>query len=164
MFGPAWSDSTGAAMSRNGCDTLNDVRRIQMREVVIKSGTRGCVVLAGVVTDPYGGQEVRYWRGQRPAAVQADHVVSLAWAWDAGAAQWPLERRATFANDPENLLITSAEMNRAKSDLGPAAWASRITDVGRRCVFLRRAATVVQAYGLDVTRADVAAFDRCGVT
>lgn len=164
VFGPAWSDATDAPMSRNGCDTKNDVRRAQMREVVIKPGTNGCVVTAGVITDPYDGTVVRYARGQQPAAVQIDHVIPLAWAWNAGAAQWPLERRATFANDPSNLQVTGSQTNRAKSDKGPGEWADEISEPGRRCAFLRKAAAVVQTYQLSITRDDAAAFARCGIT
>lgn len=163
VFGPAWSDATDAAWSRNGCDTKSDVRRFQMRDVTIVPGTNGCTVATGTFTDPYNGKVVHFTKEQRPVPVQIDHVIPLAWAWNAGAAEWSTARRATFANDPRNLLLATSQTNRDKSDNGPAEWATQVKDPGRRCTFLRRAAKIARTYQLTVERADVAAFDRCGI-
>lgn len=163
VFGPSWSDDTDARWSHNGCDTRSDVLREQLRDVTLKPGTNGCVVAAGTLVEPYTGQTISYRRSDQPATVHVDHVIALSWAWDAGAADWPLERRATFANDPANLLAASAATNQSKSDQGPAEWASQIKDTDRRCRFLRTAHKVIHTYGLTITQADAAAFNRCGL-
>ena len=41
------------------------------------------------------------------AAVQIDHIVPLALAWDLGARNWTDEMRVRFANDPANLLAVA---------------------------------------------------------
>ena len=57
--------------------------------------------------------------------VQIDHVVPLGAAWARGARDWPQSERERFANDPVNLLATSASANESKSDRGPAEWLPR---------------------------------------
>ena len=54
-FGPSWADT-----DYNGCDTRNDMLRRDLAEVVLKPRTRGCVVLEGVLVDPYSGEEIRF--------------------------------------------------------------------------------------------------------
>lgn len=161
VFGPAWSDDTTAPMSHNGCDTRNDVRRTQLRDVQIKPGTNGCVVTSGTLVDPYDGRTVRYVKGQNPVPIQVDHVLPLHLAWNAGADRWTQQKRASFANDPRNLLVTSSATNRAKSDQGPAQWAQQINDPRRRCSFLAKAKHISDLYGLATTHKDAAAFATC---
>lgn len=164
VFGPAWSDDTNAPSSRNGCDTRSDVLRTQLHHVQTKPGTHGCIVATGTLTEPYTGETIRYQRTRQPATVHVDHVIPLAWAWNAGAHAWNPDQRATFANDPRNLTASSASSNLSKSDQGPAQWAQQITDPGRRCTFLRKAKAVTTHYGLATTSADIDAFSRCGTT
>ena len=40
--------------------------------------------------------------------LDVDHVVPLAWAWNAGAWRWTPERRREFANDPASLAVEQA--------------------------------------------------------
>ena len=51
QFGTAWSD-----VDRNGCDTRNDILYRDLTSIVFKSGTRDCVVLSGILVDPYSGR------------------------------------------------------------------------------------------------------------
>ena len=51
VFGPAWAD-----VDRNGCDQRNDVLHRDLTDVEVREGTQGCVVIAGVLDDPYTGQ------------------------------------------------------------------------------------------------------------
>ena len=83
-FGQAWLDT-----DRNGCDTRNDVLRRDLTATMVRPGTHGCVVLSGTLADPYTGRTVAFVRGQQTSrAVQVDHVVALADAWQKGARQW----------------------------------------------------------------------------
>ena len=50
-FGPSWADT-----DYNGCDTRNDMLRRDLVDIVLKPRTRGCVVLEGVLVDPYSGE------------------------------------------------------------------------------------------------------------
>ena len=84
-------------------------------------------------------------------AVQIDHIVPLGAAWARGARDWPQSRRERFANDPANLLATSAAANESKSDQGPAEWLPR---AAFRCAYAVKWVAVSTRYELTVTPAD----------
>jgi hypothetical protein len=118
LFGQAWAD-----VDRNGCDTRNDVLRRDLKSKTLKAGTNGCLVLSGVLRDPYTGHTIHFTRGSGTSTqVQIDHVVALADAWQLGAQQWTLARRTAFANDPLNLLAVGGAENEAKGDADAASW------------------------------------------
>ncbi|WP_234351150.1 HNH endonuclease family protein [Streptomyces sp. XY533] len=82
-FGRYWSDETGAVGGRNGCDTRDDVLRRDLTQ--LREGDRNhCVVLSGVLLDPYTGKRLPYTY-RRASQIQTDHVVALGAAWRAGA-------------------------------------------------------------------------------
>ena len=100
QFGPAWSD-----VDRNGCDTRNDILYRDLTSIVYKDGTKECVVLTGILVDPYSGEKISFLRGVATSSdVQIDHVVALSNAWQTGAFKLSYDRRIAFANDPMNLL------------------------------------------------------------
>ncbi len=51
-----------------------------------------------------------------------DHIVPLANAHNNGAEYWSTEKRYAFANDPENLIVTSSSANRSKGQKDPGKW------------------------------------------
>jgi hypothetical protein len=123
-FGDAWTDDTNAPGGHNGCDTRNDILD---RDLVDKTFTaiKRCptAVATGTLHDPYTSDTVAFTRGnQVGAAVQIDHIVPLALAWDLGARDWPQDVRMRFANDPANLLAVDGKVNQDKSDAEPADW------------------------------------------
>jgi hypothetical protein len=148
QFGQAWLDT-----DRNGCDTRNDVLRRDLRNLVLKAGTRGCVVLRGTLNDPYTGTSISFVRGERTStAVQIDHVVPLADAWQKGAQQWSPERRAEFANDPLNLLAVDGPTNVRKGAGDTATWLPPQTSY--RCAYVARQVAVKAKYRLWATAAE----------
>jgi hypothetical protein len=123
-FGDAWTDDTSAPGGHNGCDTRNDILD---RDLVDKTFTaiKRCptAVATGTLYDPYTSDTVAFTRGnQVGAAVQIDHIVPLALAWDLGARDWPQDLRMRFANDPANLLAVDGKVNQDKGDAEPADW------------------------------------------
>ncbi|SJN12174.1 hypothetical protein FM113_14165 [Leucobacter sp. 7(1)] len=153
-FGQAWFDA-----DRNGCDTRNDVLRRDLVDVELKPGTRGCKVLAGRLDDWYSGTTLDFVAGQQTSErVQIDHVVPLSWAWKHGAAQWESDALRAFANDPANLVATSGQQNRQKSDSGPADWMP--ADATAHCAYVERFTGVLVAYELGITERERAAIDR----
>ena len=116
MFGPAWAD-----VDRNGCDQRNDVLHRDLTEVQVREGTHECVVVAGVLDDPYTGATWSFEKADA-AEVPIDHVVPLAAAWVQGAAAWPTEQRQAFANDLNNLMATTRAENSAKGDSTADEW------------------------------------------
>lgn len=118
-FGQAWAD-----VDRNGCDTRNDILD---RDLVDKTyvSIKRCpnAVATGTLHDPYTNATVPFLRGaQVGAAVQIDHIVPLALAWDLGARTWTDDMRLRFANDPANLLAVDGPANQNKGDAEPAIW------------------------------------------
>src|SRR4051794_16415291 len=158
-FGPAWTDDTSADGGHNGCDTRNDVLRRDLADVVVKPGTRGCVVALGTLTDPYTGGTIAFVRGQRTsAAVQIDHVVALSDAWQTGAQLLPARERARLANDPVELLAVDGPTNEAKGDGDAATWLP--PNKPFRCAYVARQIAVKRDYHLWVTAAEAAAMRR----
>ncbi|MEO3938224.1 HNH endonuclease family protein [Dermatophilaceae bacterium Soc4.6] len=145
-FGQAWLDT-----DRNGCDTRNDVLRRDLVGARLKPGTRGCVVLAGTLTDPYSGAPLDFVRGASTSQlVQVDHVVALADAWRSGAAGWSTAERESFANDPLELLAVDGRLNSAKGDGDAATWLPPSTTA--RCAYAARQVAVKLTWHLAVTQ------------
>lgn len=151
VFGPAWSD-----VDRNGCDQRNDVLHRDLTDVAVRDGTQGCVVIAGVLDDPYTGATVIFEKADA-AEVPIDHVVPLAAAWVQGAAGWSDEQRELFANDPANLIATTRSENSAKGDSTADEWVP--SDPAYGCSYATVVVTVKTAYALSVTPAESAALE-----
>lgn len=145
-FGPAWADA-----DQNGCDTRNDVLKRDLTEITFKPGSRDCVVLAGILQDPYSGEEMIFQRGELTSSlVQIDHVVSLSNAWQTGMFQQTPADRLQFANDPLNLLAVKGSLNAQKSDGDTATWLPPLKSY--RCEFVARQIAVKEAYQLWLTK------------
>ncbi|MET9603405.1 HNH endonuclease family protein [Streptomyces sp. NPDC006459] len=75
-----------------------------------------------------GGSWYSYYDGQtvtNPGALDIDHMVPLAEAWDSGASAWTPAHREAYANDQgqySSLIAVTARSNRSKSDQDPAEW------------------------------------------
>ena len=152
-FGPAWSDATDAEWGHNGCDTRNDILRRDLQSVTLEPGTHGCVVLTGTLQDPYGNTTIHFVRGVGTSnAIQIDHVVALADAWQKGAQGWDAEKRKEFANDPRELLAVSGSLNESKRDGDAATWLP--PNKAYRCAYVAQQVAVKKAYGLWVTQAE----------
>jgi hypothetical protein len=149
VFGPAWSD-----VDRNGCDQRNDVLHRDLTEVQVRDGTQGCVVIAGVLDDPYTGEIVPFEKADA-ALVPVDHVVPLAAAWVQGAAEWAPEQREVFANDLTNLIATTRAENSAKGDSTADEWVP--SDPAYGCSYATVVITVKDRYALAVTPAEAGA-------
>ena len=143
VFGPAWAD-----VDRNGCDQRNDVLHRDLTEVRVREGTHECVVIAGVLDDPYTGESVVFEKADA-ALVPIDHVVPLAAAWVQGAAAWPVEQRQAFANDPNNLMATTRAENSAKGDSTADEWVP--SDPSYGCSYATVVITVKDRYALSVS-------------
>jgi hypothetical protein len=152
VFGPAWSDDQDAPMGHDGCDTRNNVLAQDLSETTFKPGTGDCVVLSGVMTDPYSGDRIVFDRSQA-SAVQIDHVYPLAAAWDFGASTWPMDLRLRFANDTElNLLAVKGSDNQSKGDSTPGQWLP--PNPAYHCYYAWKYLAVAVSYGLPISRAD----------
>jgi hypothetical protein len=152
-FGESWDDENGAPGGRNGCDTRDD---ILTRDLVEKTfvHTSRCpqAVASGTLRDPYTNATVAFARGnQVGAAVQIDHIVPLAFAWDMGARDWSDALRKRFANDPANLLAVGGKANQDKGDLPPGEWMP--PNAGFWCQYALQFIEVARGYRLAVDEA-----------
>ncbi len=123
-FGEAWTDDNSAPGGHNGCDTRNDILDRDLVDTTLVAIKRcPTAVATGILHDPYTNDTIAFTRGnQVGAAVQIDHIVPLALAWDLGARDWPDDERVRFANDPANLLAVGGQVNQDKGDAEPADW------------------------------------------
>lgn len=149
-FGQAWADT-----NRNGCDTRNDILARDLTDETFRPGTRDCVVLTGMLADPFTGTTIRFIRGQGTSEqVQIDHMIPLSLAWQHGASSWTPEQRETFANDFANLSAVDGASNASKSNKGPDEW---LPTLDYQCEYVTRFAYVASKYSLTLGSADASA-------
>ncbi len=109
---------------KDGCNTR--------AEVLIAEATIAPTVGAGCTIS--GGQWLSYYDNKTfniASALDIDHMVPLAEAWDSGASEWTVQRRQDYANDLDDdrsLVAVTAAANRSKADQDPATWMPPLTD------------------------------------
>ena len=149
-FGPPWFDVDG-----NGCDTRNDQLAHWLTGVVVDQ-LQPCVVVSGMLHDPYTGHTIPFERGPETSGlVQIDHVVALADAWSKGAHDWPPMLALGFANDPANLIAVDGAANQDKGASDAAHWLP--PDDRFHCAYAVQQTLIKAAYGLGVTSAELGA-------
>jgi len=145
QFGPAWADT-----DHDGCDQRNQVLGRDLTAVV-KRGR--CVVVTGLLHDPYTDTAVPFIRGTLTSDdVQIDHVVALSNAWQTGAQALDVYQRELIATDPLNLLAVDGATNQSKGDGDAATWLPPAK--GYRCAYVARQVAVKTRYKLWVTPAE----------
>jgi hypothetical protein len=149
-FGDNWTDENDAPGGHNGCDTRDDILNRDLLDKTYVS-TKRCpdAVATGTLRDPYTNDTIAFTRGEQVgAAVQIDHIVPLAYAWDLGARSWTEPQRVRFANDPANLLAVDGQANQDKGDQPPATWMP--PNHAFWCQYSVQFANVLRGYGLPV--------------
>lgn len=100
----------------DGCNTRQEV--LLAEAVVYPEIGPGCTLTGGTWWSYYDEREV-----MPPGALDIDHMVPLAEAWDSGASSWTTQRHEAYANDqgqPASLVAVTARSNRSKVDQDPA--------------------------------------------
>jgi hypothetical protein len=148
QFGPSWAD-----VDRNGCDTRNDILTRDLTQVIYREGTRDCIVLSGVLIDPFSGEVIAFTRGVATSSeVQIDHSVALSDAWQKGAQKLSADTRKAFANDRLNLMAVKGRLNSQKGAGDAATWLPPLKSY--RCAYVARQIAVKAKYSLWVTLAE----------
>jgi len=151
QFGTAWKD-----VDHNGCDTRNDILNRDLTSISYSVNSEDCVVLTGILIDPYSGETINFFRGVTTSSdVHIDHVVALSNAWQTGAFKLTIEKRNAFANDPLNLLAVKGRLNSQKGDGDSATWLP--PKKSYRCAYVARQVAVKYKYGLWLTVPEKAA-------
>ncbi|WP_224389046.1 HNH endonuclease family protein [Pseudonocardia sp. ICBG1293] len=140
-FGPGWAPAAGP-----GCDIRDAVLARDLTQTTVKNG---CDVSAGTLRDPYSGQTI----SGPTRDLDVDHVIPLALAHRSGAHAWTDARWEAFANDPNNLRATTAQLNRSKSDHGPEHWMPPVD----ACAYAHDFVRIAYRYQLTVTAPRAAA-------
>ncbi|MFC8447724.1 HNH endonuclease family protein [Kitasatospora sp. NPDC057223] len=102
----------------DGCNTRKEV--ILREAVEAPEVGPGCTLTGGRWYSIYDGVTVT-----DASALDVDHVVPLAEAWDSGASAWTAAERQAYANDldePRDLVAVTARSNRQKADKDIAEW------------------------------------------
>jgi hypothetical protein len=102
----------------DGCNTRNEV--LLAEATTAPAVEAGCTLTGGTWQSYYDNQVVT-----RAGALDIDHMVPLAEAWDSGASAWTAARRQAYANDQgasASLVAVTARTNRQKADQDPAHW------------------------------------------
>lgn len=141
----------------DGCDVRNRTLAAQLTQTEVDED--GCSVLAGVLDDPYSGNQQIFIRGEMTSSeVQIDHVVALSDAWQKGAQEISELERLAFANDSLNLLAVNGPLNQQKGDSDAASWLP--PNRSFRCQYVARQIAVKVKYHLWVTDAEQASMKR----
>jgi hypothetical protein len=163
-YGDAWDDDNDAPGGHNGCDTRDDILN---RDLVDKTfvSIKRCpdAVATGTLHDPYTNTTIVFARGAKVGeAVQIDHIVPLAYAWDMGAYGWTVPERMRFANDPANLLAVQGQANQDKGDSPPALWMP--PNAAFDCQYAMQFVAVLRGYQLPVEQASAGALRQAAAT
>ncbi|MCI4010365.1 DUF1524 domain-containing protein [Brevibacterium sp. ZH18] len=140
----------------NGCDTRNDALRRDLRNITLKAGTNGCVVIKGTLKDKYKGETYAFDRS--PNNIDIDHIVARSNAWQTGASKFDEDTLKEFGNDPLNLLAVSSSLNRQKGDGDAATWLPPLKSY--RCEYVSRQIAIKHKYDLWVVKAEKSAMER----
>jgi hypothetical protein len=144
QFGP---DLTKSDFDRNGCDTRNDILKRDLTKIVVKDKTKSCVVMSGVLVDPFSGESINFAQGVKTSSdIQIDHLVALSNAWQTGAFMLTADQRKAFANDPLNLLAVKGKLNSQKGESDAATWLPPLKSY--RCDYVSRQIAVKMKYKL----------------
>lgn len=117
-----------------------------------------CIIAEPVYwVDPYGAEdpdtgEVTHLESPDPSDFDIDHVVALEAIWSSGGATMNEEDRESIANDPINLVVTDASVNRSKGAQRADTYLP--PDEEYRCEYIQRYSLVKDKYELTVTQAE----------
>jgi hypothetical protein len=142
----SWIDADGDCQDTRAEILIRD----SLQQVRFRAG-RECSVSSGLWRLPYKGGTMTNAR-----QLDIDHIIPLKWAHGHGGDRWSSGRKRTFANDPENLLATSASANRRKGAKGPDQW---MPSIGQ-CGYAKRWESLLAKYQLAVLPAETGALKR----
>lgn len=136
-----WVDADG-----DGCDTRDEVLIAEAEEAPS----------VGASCSLSGGRWYSYYDGvsqTSASALDIDHLVPLAEAWDSGAGSWSSATRQAYANDVgdrRTLVGVTSSVNRSKGDQDVAEW----LPAQQQCRYLREWVAVKHRWRLSVDSAE----------
>ncbi|MEY4641883.1 MAG: hypothetical protein RLZZ227_1877 [Pseudomonadota bacterium] len=113
---------------------------------------RQCEIREGLWVDEYTGDE--FTRG---AQLEIDHIIPLKYANSSNGYQWDEGKRASFANDPLNLIAVSREVYRKKRERSIGSWQPRDEF---QCDYAVAWKQVSEKYDLDLFARDISRMNK----
>jgi hypothetical protein len=133
---PHWSDD-----DKDCQNTRHELLISTSKKAVAFKTEKGCNVATGEWLDPYSGNT--YFKSTE---LDLDHIVPLKFAHGHGADIWSRERKETFANDLDNLVLVQASLNRQKGANGVDDWLP--PNQSYRCEYITRFNAIMAKYDL----------------
>ena len=153
---PKYSRSLyGNWRDRDG-DCMNTRHEILKDRSLAPTTKKKCRVITGKWADYYFDEY-----HTKSSAVEIDHLVPLKEAHVSGAHKWSRKKKVAFANDLDNLVITSSVYNSKKGAQTPLTWAP--VDKGYACKYISDWLKIKNKYALMVRKELVAQYNimRC---
>ena len=117
--------STSLRKSFYGWKQISGTCRNQRHEILMQRSQKPVVFKTEEACRVQSGDWVDFYTMQTyqlAEDVTMDHVVSLKYAYDHGAKQWPKKKRVQFYNDEDNLVLTGRQTNAKKNYYAPDEW------------------------------------------
>lgn len=155
-FGRAWVDTDQSGCRQRADVLYRDVDRSRAY-TTRRSGRCTHEMVAGTWKDPYSGGTRNFANlrdSKQAQQIPVDHTLSLAAMWRYGAKNWTDQERLIAANDLDNLVPTTEQMNAAKGGKDAASW--RPPRYGQ-CGFASRYVKIKMRYNLPVDASEKAA-------
>jgi hypothetical protein len=143
---PHWIDA-----DRNCRNTRHEILVRDSHIPVTFKTSRQCKVVAGQWGGTYTGKTLT-----KASQIDIDHVIPLKWAHGHGGDSWARDKKREFANDPENLAVSTKSANRQKGAKGVDDW---MPGVGR-CDYAQRWRHLIDKYDLMLLPSVSSALDR----
>ena len=143
-----WSDLDGDCQ-----DTRQEVLIRDSQEPVVFTDEKECRVATGKWVDPYSSTVIT-----DPSLVDIDHIVALQDAHESGGWRWIPEDKEKFANDLEQLTVSSRTTNRSKGSRGPDEWLPPLETF--RCEYLDIWLAIKTRYGLELSCSEEATINQ----
>lgn len=144
---PRWTDE-----DHNCRNTRNEILLERSLVPVEFANNKKCSVLKGKWKDFYY-PAVHY----NAKDVDIDHLVPLFEAHKSGGAAWSRDKKRKFANDPENLVITSQKANRQKGANTLKTWLP--VNLSYACKYYKQWMYIKKKYELSISPEELAAVD-----
>jgi len=141
-----WIDS-----DHNCLNTRQEILKSRSLEKV-SLNKKGCRVTSGKWNDYYFNKML-----SEATSIDIDHLIPLKHANDSGGWKWSAKEKETFANDPENLVITNRKYNREKGAQTIATWLP--VDKTYACKYVDHWVKVKKKYKLEIFKDEQATIE-----
>lgn len=109
--------------------------------------SKACSIKQGIWIDPYSGKMYT-----KPSELDVDHHIPLKKANSLGGYKLSKREKKAFANDLNNLVVTSAEQNRSKSAKGPSEYLPPNEE--SHCAYAKIYVVMSGKYSIGITKED----------